>query len=116
MSQSGIAEHTSAHSRELEAPAGSDSDSCSGRDASRAAADAAAPPEPSARADFVKAFNACSDSPKRALQAVRAAGLSAPEASQLLYDAGGRVSVALLGECLGADRPHLPALGFCKFR
>ena len=78
MSQSGIAEHTSAHSRELEA--GSDSDSCSGRDASRAAADAAAPPEPSARADFVKAFNACRDSPKRALQAVRAAGLSAPEA------------------------------------
>jgi len=53
---------------------------------------------------FVTAFNSCG-SPKDVQRNAEAAGLSASDAARLLYSAGDRVSVDLLGQCLGDHRP-----------
>lgn len=50
--------------------------------------------------DFLAVFNAC-ESPKDALRAAQEAGLSADALGRLLYEQGDKVSVGLLGACLG---------------
>jgi hypothetical protein len=50
--------------------------------------------------DFVATFNACA-SPKEVSRAVKDAELTIENVSQLLYLGGERVSVELLGQCLG---------------
>lgn len=53
-----------------------------------------------ADADFLAVFNAC-ESPKDALRAAQEAGLSSEALGRLLYEQGDKVSVGLLGACLG---------------
>jgi hypothetical protein len=50
--------------------------------------------------DFISAFNVCA-SPKAVLHVMQDAGMSPQAAGNLLYRAGGELSVQLLGECLG---------------
>jgi len=54
----------------------------------------------SSQDDFVMTFNAC-PSPKEVAKAVEVAELTVEEVSQILYKGGERVSVQLLGQCLG---------------
>eukprot|EP00746_Dinoflagellata_sp_MGD_P164409 gnl/MRDRNA2_/MRDRNA2_93019_c0_seq1.p1 gnl/MRDRNA2_/MRDRNA2_93019_c0~~gnl/MRDRNA2_/MRDRNA2_93019_c0_seq1.p1 ORF type:complete len:339 (+),score=64.36 gnl/MRDRNA2_/MRDRNA2_93019_c0_seq1:76-1092(+) len=62
--------------------------------------------------DFVATFNACA-SPKEVSKAVNDAELTVENASQLLYLGGERVSVELLGQCLGHHGDFGKELALC---